>query len=280
MIDSDTAAEKVHRLHSLLKSMESILIAFSGGVDSTYLIAVSKEILGDDVLAVTARSETYPTREYEQAKSIAERLKVKQLTISTKELEYPNFASNPTNRCYFCKKELFTKLKEIGEKHLFKNIADGSNADDVHDFRPGMQALKELGIRSPLKEAGLTKEEIRLLSRQMGLPTWNKPAYACLSSRFPYGMQIDADKLRMVGDAENILFDLGFRQVRVRHHDTVARIEVYSEEIDAFISRENRERVVKKFKEIGYRYVTLDLQGYRTGSMNEGLQQQDIGQET
>ena len=263
--------EKLNKLKMILKDMGSVLIAYSGGVDSTYLLAVSKEVLGEDVLAVTARSETYPLREYQQAKGIVEQLQVNHLTITTQELEYPNFATNPTNRCYFCKKELFTKLKKIAEKHHMINIADGSNADDVHDFRPGMQALEELRVRSPLKEAGLTKKDIRLLSRQLNLPTWDKPAYACLSSRFPYGTQITIDNLQMVEEAENFLYDLGFKQVRVRHHDTIARIEITPELIRNVVTDDVRLRIVEKLKKIGYHYVTLDIEGYRTGSLNEVL---------
>lgn len=266
------ALKKLRKLRKILKDMETVLIAYSGGVDSTFLLAVAKETLGDNVLAVTARSETYPQREYRQAKEIVRQLQVNHLTISTKELEYPNFASNPTNRCYFCKKELFSKLKEIAGEHHIQYLADGSNADDVNDYRPGMQALKELGIRSPLKEAGLTKEEIRLISKDMNLQTWNKPAFACLSSRFPYGSKINIEKLQMVEEAENFLLDQGFTQVRVRHHDETARIELLSENLQDVFKGDKHVMIVEKLKTIGYRYVTLDLEGYRTGSMNEVLE--------
>lgn len=267
-----SSKEKSEVLKDILNSMESILVGFSGGVDSTYLLAAAREVLGDNVLAVTARSETYPEREYFHAQQIAERLQVQYLTIHTKELEYTNFSSNPPNRCYYCKKELFTQLKKLAEEHRLQNVVDGSNADDLHDFRPGMIAMKELGVRSPLREAGLTKSDIRQLSLDMGLPTWDKPATACLASRFPYGTSIDEQKLGMVERAEEILRKRGFNQVRVRHHDSIARIEILPENITRLAAKNIREQIVFSLKEIGYKYITLDLQGYRTGSMNEVLE--------
>lgn len=268
---SELLQEKFEKLKQILKNMGSILVAYSGGVDSTFLLKVAKETIGNNVLAVSAKSETYPRREYQEAEKIARRLKVKHLMITTEELLNPQFSANPTDRCYYCKKELFTKLKQIALEKGIDHIADGTNYDDITDFRPGMRAVKELGVRSPLKEAGLTKREIRLLSHKMNLPTWNKPAFACLASRFPYNTSIDEDRLRMVSEAEDYLYKLGFEQIRVRHYGSLARIEIPPEDIASLVSPNIRNKVVRKLKEIGYHYVTLDIQGYRPGSMNEVL---------
>ncbi|PIZ12717.1 MAG: TIGR00268 family protein, partial [Elusimicrobia bacterium CG_4_10_14_0_8_um_filter_37_32] len=200
---------------------------------------------------------------------------VKHLVITTKELLNPRFIVNPANRCYYCKKELFTELKQIALKKGINYVVDGTNCDDLKDFRPGQEAIKALGVRSPLREVGLTKKEIRGLSRKMNLDTWDKPAFACLSSRLPYGTPIDKKKLQMVGEAEDYLFKSGFKQVRVRHHNNIARIEVSPEDIEHLTSINLRRKIVKKLKEIGYHYVTLDLQGYRTGSMNEVLERNE-----
>lgn len=267
---------KLEILKNILKNMQSVLIAYSGGVDSTFLLKVAKETIGNRVLAVTAKSETYPNREYRQAKNIAKKLKVKHLTIHTEELFTPLFSSNPHNRCYYCKKELFTRLKQIAIDRNIKCIVVGTNYDDLDDFRPGMKACEESGVRSPLKEAGLTKEEIRSLSFKMKLPTWDKPAAACLASRFPYGIAISKKKLHRVQKAEDYLYKLGFRQIRVRHHDSTARIEVHPKDIQRLASLSLRNKIVDKFKNIGYCYITLDLQGYRTGSLNEVLSKKQI----
>jgi uncharacterized protein len=267
--------DKLARLREILKGYGSLLVAFSGGCDSTFLLKVAHGVLGDRAMAVTARSETYPSREYEEAVQLAREIGARHLTIDTSELSVEGFSSNPPDRCYFCKGELFQRLLEIAAEHGMRYVADGASLDDASDHRPGMRAARELGIVSPLKEAGLTKDDIRELSRMLGLPTWDKPSFACLASRFPYGEEITAEKLTMVDRAENFLRSLGFRQVRVRHHDTIARIEVSGPDLDRFLERSVRERVASKLKEIGYTYVSLDLQGYRSGSMNEVFSQSE-----
>ncbi len=263
--------EKLDLLKTKLKKLGSVAVAFSGGVDSTFLLRVAHDVLKDKVLAVTARSSTYPEREYREAVEYVEMLGVKQLVIISEELDIDGFSANPVNRCYYCKKELFTKITELAKQNNIEYIADGSNVDDLGDYRPGRQATEELHVVSPLKEAGMTKEDIRALSKEMGLPTWDKPAFACLASRFPYGQNITREKLEMVDKAEQFLFDQGFKQVRVRHHGDVARIEVPASERCKFFNEELMDSVYKKFKEIGFMYTSLDLKGYRTGSMNETL---------
>lgn len=260
---------KLSLLKNLLKDMESVLIACSGGVDSTLLLKVASEVLGDRVLAVTARSETYPFSEIEDVKNIISSLGIKHRFIDTHELDNPSFFENPPERCYYCKKELFAKLNSIAKNEGYNYVLDGSNLDDLKDYRPGMKAGEEFGIRSPLKEAGLTKNEIRALSLKLGLRTWDKPSSPCLSSRFPYGMKIRRESLRMVEEAESLIKGLGYQQVRVRHHGDIARIEIEKKDIDRFLK--DGVRAVQRLKDIGYSHVCLDLQGYRTGSMNEGL---------
>jgi len=268
------ADTKLEKLKSLLKEMDKVAVAFSGGVDSTFLLKVAEDVLGDRVIAVTARSSTYPEREFKEAADFIKKLGIKHIVITSDELEIEGFSHNPVNRCYFCKKELFSKVKEIALQNGIRYVVDGSNIDDTGDYRPGMLALEELGISSPLRTAGLTKEDIRRYSREMGLPTWNKQAFACLASRFPYGQEITHEKLEMVDRAEQYLLDLGFRQVRVRHHGEIARIEVARDERKRFFDEDLLDKVQAKLKEVGFRYVTLDLQGYRTGSMNEGLSEE------
>jgi len=263
--------EKYEILKNNMKKRGSAAIAFSGGVDSTFLVKVAHEVLGDKMIAVTATSSTYPERELKEAIKYAKDMGVKHLIISSEELDIEGFASNPTNRCYYCKKELFTKINAIAKENGVQYVFDGSNIDDDGDYRPGMQAARELEVISPLKEAKLTKDDIRELSKDLGLPTWNKPAFACLSSRFPYGIEITAPKLKMVDEAEQFLLDMGIRQVRVRHHGEIARIEVAPEERVQFFDVEVMNRIGERFKEIGFNYVTLDMLGYRTGSMNEVL---------
>jgi len=263
--------EKYDILKDNMRKRGSAAIAFSGGVDSTFLVKVAHEVLGDKMIAVTATSSTYPERELKEAIKYAKDMGVKHLIISSEELDIEGFASNPTNRCYYCKKELFTKINAIAKDNGVEYVFDGSNIDDDGDYRPGMQAAKELEVVSPLKEAKLTKDDIRELSKELGLPTWNKPAFACLSSRFPYGNEITAPKLKMVDEAEQFLLDMGIRQVRVRHHGEIARIEVAPEERIRFFDIEVMNKIGERFKQIGFTYVTLDMLGYRTGSMNEVL---------
>jgi len=262
---------KLEILKEILRETESALIAYSGGVDSTFLLKIARDTLGSDVLAVTADSPTYPSQEIQEAKALARKLSVRHLTIETEEFADSNFVSNPPDRCYYCKKELFSKLRKIARENHLNHILDGSNLDDEKDFRPGMRAAREFGVRSPLREAGFTKEDIRQLSKELDLATWNKPALACLASRFPYGKPLTKQDLGRVGKAEKLLRDMGIGQIRVRHHGHIARIEVPRGEINRLLSDSFREKLVDKLKELGYTYITLDLEGYRTGSMNEVL---------
>ncbi|MCJ7580206.1 MAG: ATP-dependent sacrificial sulfur transferase LarE [Candidatus Aminicenantes bacterium] len=262
---------KLENLKNILKDMETVLVGFSGGVDSSLLLKTAQDVLGDRVLAVIAQSDTYPEKEQEEAVKLAVAWNVRLKIIQTDELDNPKFVQNPPTRCYFCKSELFSKLKEIASSEGILFVCDGSNYEDLDDFRPGAKAAEELGVRSPLKEAGLIKDEIREISRWMGLPTWNKPSLACLSSRFPYNTEIDRDSLKQISLAEDYLRSKGFTQVRVRHHGQIARIEVEPDEIVILMDPELRRDVVVNFKAFGYTYITLDLAGYRTGSMNEPL---------
>ncbi len=264
--------EKLETLKKKIAAMKKVLIAYSGGVDSTFLLKICVDVLGrENVLAVTAISPTYQKEEIEGAKRIASEMGVKHMIIYTDEMKNDAFTSNPLQRCYFCKKELFSKLREIAEKYGIEYVLDASNKDDASDFRPGMKAARETGIISPLMEAGITKEEIRYFSREIGLPTYDKPSQACLASRFPYGEVITEKKLKMVEEAEKFLKELGFKIVRVRHHGKLARIEVGKEEIEKFFDEELRKKVMDKLKQIGYTWVCLDLLGYRSGSMNEEI---------
>ena len=263
--------EKLNKLKNYIKTLESVVVAFSGGVDSSLVAKVCYAVLGDKTLAITARSETYPSYEYEDAQKIAREIGVPHMTIDTSELGIDGFSQNPPNRCYYCKSELFGKLKDIAMQKGYENVADGTNLDDVSEYRPGQEAAKEIGVRSPLKECGLRKADIREISKHLNLSNWDKPSYACMSSRFPYGESITEGKLILVAAAEKYLRSIGLKQFRVRHHDTIARIEVLPEDIPTLLQNDRRIELVKKFKEIGYKYVTIDMEGYRSGSMNEVL---------
>jgi pyridinium-3,5-biscarboxylic acid mononucleotide sulfurtransferase len=258
---------KLEEMERILKKMQSALLAYSGGVDSSFLLKVAHDSLGDKLLAVTAVSPTYPREELDLAKETARRLKARHKIIRTSELSNRNFVSNPVNRCYFCKKELFGKLKEIARKNNIKFVIDASNATDKKDYRPGARAKKELGIRSPLEEAGFTKDEIRKLSKKLKLRTWDKPSLACLASRIPYGRPITPAVLAKIEKAEKVLKAMGFKQVRLRHYGGLCRIEVNAANVAALIRKRNL--IVAKLKPLGYNYITVDLEGYRTGSLNE-----------
>jgi len=251
--------------------MGSVIVAYSGGVDSTYLTKAAHVALGDKALAVIARSPSLAQAEMEEAARIAQIIGIRLHIVDTEELENPDYAANSPNRCYFCKSELFTRLKPLAQELGYEHIVYGAMADDRGDFRPGQKAAREHQVRAPLDEVDLTKEEIRYLSRKWDLPTWNKPSFACLSSRFAYGSQITLEKLRTVEAAEQFLRENGFRQFRVRHHDAIARIEIPVEEMPRLFEGDLRDRLLACFKELGYQYITLDLAGFRSGSMNEVL---------
>jgi uncharacterized protein len=262
------ADEKYAKLLETLRSLESVVVAFSGGVDSTFLARAAGEALGDRALLVTADSETYPSSELAAAQELARSLGMRHVVVATRELDNPDYARNPANRCFFCKEELFTTLAPIAEREGFRHLVYGANTDDLGDHRPGMDSARQRGVRAPLIEAGLGKAEIRELSQALGLPTWDKPSFACLSSRFQYGDRITADKLRQIDAAEEFVRSLGFRQFRVRHHDRLARLEIPLDELPKLWEDGRRDAILGRFRELGYVYVTVDLAGFQSGSAN------------
>jgi len=269
-LDSETQAKYTH-LQAILSEMESVLVAYSGGVDSALLLKVAHDVLGERAMGAIASSAAYAPEETAEAVAVAQQMGVSVLTLETHELEDERYAVNNFNRCYFCKSELFTQLEPLAKQHNLRYIAYGINKDDEGDFRPGQRAAREFDVRGPLKEAELGKKEIRALARFLGVPVWNKPALACFSSRIAYGTRVDVAALQMVYKAEKLLHELGFSQLRVRHHDKIARIEVERAEMPRLIEEEMSRKVTDGLRKIGYTYVTLDILGYRSGSMNEGF---------
>jgi len=266
-----TSQEKLERVDSILRELEGVIVAFSGGVDSAFLCALANDALGERALAVTGRSVTLAQSEFEDAVKVAQQIGIRHQIVDTAEIEVNSFGNNPPNRCFYCKNELYSLLRSIAVKEGLPHIVDGSNADDSEDHRPGMKAARNLGVRSPFMEAGMGKAEIRKFSQEFNLPTWNKPAMACLSSRIPYGEKITPEKLSQVERAEAALRAIGFRENRVRHHGDVARVEIPHGEIAALFSNGLAEDMIRCIKEAGFIYVALDLEGFRSGSMNEML---------
>ena len=268
---SDELKKKLDHLKEYIADLGSLAVGFSGGVDSSLLTAVVHEVLGDNLIAVTGADASVPEREINEAIAFCKERGIRHIICKVDPLKEDGYRHNSPDRCYFCKHGIFTEIRKIADENNIQYIAEGSNMDDIGDYRPGLRAVEEMSVKSPLREAELTKSEIRVISRAMGLPTWSKPAYACLASRFVYGEEITEEKLRMIDRAEQFLIDLGFREERVRLHGDVARIEVPEDVIERIASEEIRKRVCEKFKQIGFRYVSLDLMGYRVGSMNEAI---------
>jgi uncharacterized protein len=266
-----TTEAKYENLKQYLSGLNNLIIAFSGGVDSTFLLKTAHDILGNNVVAVTAKSCSFPRRELNEATAFCVKENIRHIICNSEELNIEGFSHNPTNRCYLCKTELFSKIWIIAKENNIQNIAEASNIDDNGDYRPGLTAVSEQGIKSPLRYTKLTKNEIRELSKKLGLSTWNKQSFACLSSRFPYGEEITPQRLSMIDRAEQILLDMGLTQVRVRYHNNLARIETDEYGLNILINHNNRETIYKQFREIGFTYTSIDILGYRTGSMNETL---------
>lgn len=263
--------QKLEQLKQNLKKQNCLAVAFSGGVDSAFLLKTAFDVLGSNVLAVTVQSSIFPMRETEETKEFCRQYGIPQIVCQADELSIPGFAQNPANRCYLCKCRMMQVITDTAKKQGIFDVAEGSNIDDQADYRPGHLAVEEFGVLSPLREAGLTKAEIRELSRQMGLPVWDKQSFACLASRFVYGEEITREKLEMIDQAEQLLLDLGFSQVRVRMHGQMARIEILPQQFERLLQESVRGCITEKFREYGFCYVTMDLLGYRTGSMNQGI---------
>ena len=269
--DTRQAEAKLARMQEIIRGMGRVAVAFSGGVDSALLLKVAHDLLGEDCIAITAISLSFTPEEAEAAHAMAEGFGAEQVTVQTHEMSNPNYTANPTNRCYYCKFELFTEMEDVVRERSIPWMLYGANADDAGDWRPGQQAAREFGVRAPLMDAGLTKAEIRVLCRKLEVPVWDKPATPCLSSRIAYGIAVTPEALARIGDAERFIRGLGFVVFRVRHHDTIARIEIPKEEFGRILEGDTAERIVARLKELGYHYVTLDLQGFRSGSMNEAI---------
>lgn len=268
-----TLKQKTEKIKSLIHEMDSVLVAFSGGVDSTLVLALAHEVLGKNALGVTAQSASVPDREMKASRELAGEIGARHLVIKTDEMSNPNYRANPANRCYHCKSELYSNLKKIADQENISHILNGTNTDDLGDYRPGLDSAREHGVHSPLVAAGFNKQEVRELSRMMELSIWNKPAMACLSSRIPYGQPVTAEKLSMVEQAEDLLLSLGFKQLRVRHHGDLARIELGQSEMPRYLGNDDTQKIVrKKFKALGFETVVLDPEGYRMGSLNAALE--------